>query len=58
MGARSDLNGAHLMGCLILAIAAAIVFDSLALGVATFTVAAVIALANGRIRPNPGPRHR
>ena len=58
MGARSDLNGAYLIGCSILGFAAAIVCDSLALGVGTFAASALIALASGGIRPSPGPRHR
>ena len=56
MGARSDLNGAYLIGCSILGFAAAIVCDSLALGVDTLAASALIALAGGGIRPSPGPR--
>ena len=56
MGARSDLNGAHLMGCLIPALVLGAVFESLALGLATFLGLAVIAFANGKLRPTPGKR--
>ena len=57
MGARSDLNGAHLMFCLIPALALGAVCESLALGLATFLGLAAIAFANGKLRPTPG-KHR
>jgi len=58
MGARSDLNGAHLVGCLIPALALGAVFESLALGLATFLGLAAVAFANGKLRPAIGKRTR
>ena len=56
MGARSQLNGAHLTGCLIAALAVALLGGSFTLGLYTFLAQAIIGFVAGHIRPTPGRR--
>lgn len=58
MGARSKLNGAHLTGCILLAVVIGVFSGSLSLAIFAFLTLAMIDLVSGNIRTTSRRRRR
>ena len=56
MGARAQLNGAHLTGCLLLAGVVGAISGSILIALFAFLALAAIDLVAGNIRPSPQRR--